>query len=244
SISGRCLLSNYLAGRDSNLGACAQPCRWEYALMEKTREGEYFPVMEGEEGTYIFNSRDLCMIEYLPELMEAGVGSLKIEGRMKTPLYAAMVTKAYRQALDDLKISKKLYYNHMDDYKKALAMASHREYTTGFYLGEPGPDAQIYTSAQYVREADFIAVLKGSDEGTLSLEQRGKFSPGETAYLVIPGREPVPFTVGVLRDEEGNVLASANRAQQQVTAEAIGLSAELLDKAPSGCILIKDKPHE
>lgn len=242
SISGRCLLSNYLAGRDSNQGACAHPCRWEYALMEKTREGEYFPVMEGEEGTYVFNSKDLCMIEYLPEMMAAGIGSIKIEGRMKTPLYVAMVTKTYRKALDDLYESEEKYRANLPLYMKWLALMSHRDYTTGFYLNYPTEKDQQYGSAQYVRDSDFVAVLREFQEDGLVLEQRGKFSKGEELSLIPAKGEPLKIPVEELYNADGLAVDSAPHAQEIVTLKINeSLMQTIRPVASTGCILVKVK---
>ena len=184
SISGRCLLSSYLSGRDSNLGMCSHPCRWKYSLVEETRPGEYFPVTEGEEGTYIFNSKDLCMIEYLPEMIQAGVSSIKLEGRMKTPLYVAMVTKIYREALDDLAEDPALYRSKLGYYKEQLSLVSHRSYTTGFYLGQPGPDDQVYSSAAYIKQIDFAAkVLKSGEKELLIALDCGDVSREEAIKI-------------------------------------------------------------
>lgn len=240
SISGRCLLSNYLAGRDSNLGACSHPCRWEYALMEKTRPGEYFPITEGEEGTYIFNSKDLCMIEYLPEMQAAGIGSIKIEGRMKSPLYVAMVTRAYRMALNDLEKDPKLYEKNKPEYIRMLSMVSHRSYTTGFYFGQPGPEDQIYASSEYVRDSDFIAVVTGGkdQDGFFTLEQRGKFSVGERVTAVPSTGSPIDFEVIQLFDGEGNEIQSAPHAQQVVK---LAIPEGENGRIDEGCILIRQK---
>ena len=237
SISGRCLLSNYLAGRDSNLGACTHPCRWQYHLVEESRPGEYFPVEEGKEGTYIFNSKDLCMVEYLPELMEAGVSSIKIEGRMKTPLYVAMVTKIYREALDDLQKSRELYDSKKAYYKRMLSLVSHRSYTTGFYLQKPGPEEQVYDSADYIKQIDFVGkVLKvPQDVDNLSLvEQRGKFTTGEELMLLPVRGEEIAFQVEQILDESGNKQDSAPHAQQK-------LWVKLPKEASEGAILVKKR---
>ena len=235
SISGRCLLSNYLAGRDSNLGACTHPCRWQYHLVEESRPGEYFPIEEGQEGTYIFNSKDLCMVEHLPELQKAGVESLKIEGRMKTPLYVAMVTKIYREALDDLAQSPERYETKKEYYKKMLSQVSHRSYTTGFYLHKPGAEEQVYDSADYIKRIDFVGkVLKASyKEDELALvEQRGKFKAGEELFLLPVKGEMVSFVVEQILDESGNSQESAPHAQQK-------LLIKLPEKACDGAILVK-----
>ena len=236
SISGRCLLSNYLADRDSNLGACTHPCRWQYHLVEESRPGEYFPVEEGKEGTYIFNSKDLCMVEYLPELQEAGVESIKIEGRMKTPLYVAMVTKIYREALDDLNESRELYEAKKSYYKMMLSQVSHRSYTTGFYLQKPGAQEQVYTSADYIKHIDFVGkvIRKEPEDEITMVEQRGKFSVGETLYLLTLRGELEAFTVEQIMDENGNLQESAPHAQQK-------LKIQLPEGAFEGAILVKKR---
>lgn len=237
SISGRCLLSNYLAGRDSNLGACTQPCRWKYHLVEESRPGEYFPIEEGKEGTYIFNSKDLCMVEYLPEMEEAGVASIKIEGRMKTPLYVAMVTKVYREALDDLARDPALYEGKKGYYKELLSQVSHRSYTTGFYLGKPGPQDQVYLTADYIKQIDFVGkVLKVPQdvEDLVLIEQRGKFSTGDELLLLPLKGEEIPFVVEQILDEAGNRQESAPHAQQK-------LWVKLPKKACEGTIIVKKR---
>ena len=235
SISGRCLLSNYLAGRDSNLGACTHPCRWQYHLVEESRPGEYFPIEEGQEGTYIFNSKDLCMVEYLPELQKAGVASIKIEGRMKTPLYVAMVTKIYREALDDLAQDRALYESKKAYYKEMLSQVSHRSYTTGFYLQQPGPEEQVYDSADYVKHIDFVGkVLSASNHELAIVEQRGKFSVGDELYLMPKKGELILFRIDQIFDENGNMQESAPHAQQK-------LKIHLPKEACEGAILVKKR---
>ena len=160
SYSGRCLLSNYFTGRDANQGACTHPCRWKYALVEETRPGEYLPVYENERGTYIFNSKDLCMIEHIPELAEAGIDSLKVEGRMKTALYIATVARTYRKAIDDYFASEASYRANMDWYRAEIAKCTYRQFTTGFYFGKPGEEAQIYDNSTYVNEYIFLGDRK------------------------------------------------------------------------------------
>lgn len=225
SISGRCLLSNYLAGRDSNQGLCAHPCRWQYRLVEETRPGEYFPITEGEEGTYIFNSKDLCMIEHLPQMEEAGINSIKIEGRMKSPLYVAMVTRVYREALDDLAQSRSLYESKKEYYKHLLGLVSHRSYTTGFYLGRPGPDEQVYDSADYIRHVDFAGVVRDTHKeedkdsfhaGMCLIEQREKFVKGDTLYLLGQRGGLIPFTAARILNTEGCEVESAPHAQEKL----------------------------
>jgi len=234
SISGRCLLSNYLTGRDSNLGECTHPCRWQYRLVEETRPGEYFPIAEGEEGTYIFNSKDLCMIEHLPEMEAAGIGSVKIEGRMKSPLYVAMVVKAYRKALDDLQKDPALYYANLPLYRKWLAMASHRDHSTGFYLGKPTAEDQVYEDSSYHRSADFVgAVIGKAENGLFRVEQRGKFYRGDELMAVPAKGDPVPFTADPLYDEAMQLIDSAPHAKQ-ILYMSLPIAAE-------GCIIIRMK---
>ena len=234
SISGRCLLSSYLAGRDSNLGECTHPCRWQYRLVEETRPGEYFPIAEGEEGTYIFNSKDLCMIEHLPEMEAAGIGSIKIEGRMKSPLYVAMAVKAYRKALDDLNKDPALYKANLPLYKKWLDMASHRQETTGFYLGKPTQADQVYEDSQYLRSADFVGVvLEPAGDSLFKVEQRGKFLRGDELMVVPAKGDPVPFKADPLYDEAMQPIESAPHAKQ-ILYMSLPISAE-------GCIVIRMK---
>ena len=195
SYSGRCLLSNYLSGRDANKGACAHPCRWKYHLVEETRPGEYMPIEENERGTYIYNSKDLCMIDHIPDLVEAGVVSLKIEGRMKTPFYVGTVIKAYRQAIDDYFEDPAKYEQKREYYLDEVSKASHRDYTTAFYYGRPDGNQQVYTNNSYIRPYDFIGVVQeASDaEGYAWIEQRNKFSVGEEIE-VMPAKGPVSYT--------------------------------------------------
>ncbi|MBQ2237969.1 MAG: U32 family peptidase, partial [Lachnospiraceae bacterium] len=158
SYSGRCLLSNYFTGRDANRGACTHPCRWKYAVMEESRPGEYLPVEENERGTYIFNSKDLCMIEYIPEIIDAGIDSLKIEGRMKTALYVATVARTYRKAIDDFFVSEECYRSNMEYYKEEISKCTYRQFTTGFYFQKPDENTQIYDSNTYVKEYTYIGM--------------------------------------------------------------------------------------
>ena len=159
SYSGRCLLSSFMAGRDANKGACTHPCRWKYAVMEESRPGEYMPVYENERGTYIFNSKDLCMIEHIPEMMESGIDSFKIEGRMKTALYVATVARTYRMAIDDYRKSKEYYESRIPFYKAEIAKCTYRQYTTGFFFGKPDENTQIYDSNTYVKEYTYLGII-------------------------------------------------------------------------------------
>ena len=181
SYSGRCLLSNYFTGRDANQGACTHPCRWKYAVGEETRPGEYMPVYENERGTYIFNSKDLCMIEHIPDLIAAGVDSLKVEGRMKTALYVATVARTYRKALDDYAEDPALYEKHMPWYLEQIAACTYRRFTTGFFYGKPDENAQVYDSNTYVKDYTYLGMIEETDGFCCRIEQRNKFSVGETA---------------------------------------------------------------
>ncbi|MCM1149276.1 MAG: U32 family peptidase [Butyricicoccus sp.] len=210
SFSGRCLLSNYMTGRDANGGECAQPCRWKYHLVEEKRPGEYFEISE-DGGTHIMNSRDMCMIEHIPELLEAGVSSLKIEGRMKSAYYAAIATYAYRGAIDDCLAGRPFDRTWLDECMKI----SHRQYCTGFYFGDPG---QYYPDAMYFADASVCAVAEGRTdcEGRAVLTQRNKFAQGDTLELVRPHEKPVRFTCGELRNADGETVPSACRAMMEL----------------------------
>lgn len=202
SFSGRCLLSNYLAGRDANHGACAQPCRWKYALMEERRPGEYFPIEEDDGGTYIMNSRDLCMIDRIPELIEAGIDSFKIEGRAKSSYYAACVTNAYRHGIDAAAAGVPLEQIWRDEVDKI----SHRHYYHGFYDGQPR-QGQFYEDARYIREWDVVAYVESCDEdGNAVLSQRGRFWKGDTLELLIPGEKPMEIIVGDMQNADGEEI--------------------------------------
>lgn len=224
SYSGRCLLSNYFTGRDANQGACTHPCRWKYAVVEETRPGEYLPVYENERGTFIFNSKDLCMIEHIPELVEAGIDSLKIEGRMKTALYAATVARTYRRAIDDYFTSPELYAAHMDWYRAEIAKCTHRQFSTGFYFGRPSQEAQIYDNSTYVNEYTYLGMIEEvSVDGGLAwyphrglarFEQRNKFSVGDAIEIMRPDGENRPAVVEAMYDEEGDAVESCPHARQ------------------------------
>lgn len=202
SFSGRCLLSNYLAGRDANHGACAQPCRWKYALVEERRQGEYFPIEEDDGGTYIMNSRDLCMIDRIPELIEAGIDSFKIEGRAKSSYYAACVTNAYRHGIDAAAMGQPLEKIWRDEVEKI----SHRHYYHGFYDGQP-QQGQFYEDARYIREWDVAAYVEScGEDGRAVLSQRGRFWKGDTLELLIPGKKPIPVTVGDMENAAGESI--------------------------------------
>ncbi len=187
SYSGRCLLSNYFTGRDANQGACTHPCRWKYAVVEEKRPGEYLPVYENERGTYIFNSKDLCMIEYIPEIVEAGIDSLKIEGRMKTALYVATVARTYRKAIDDYFTSEETYRANMEWYRAEIAKCTYRQFTTGFYFGKTDENTQIYDNNTYVNEYIYLGIVEEVRDAVLArIEQRNKFSVGDTIEIMKP----------------------------------------------------------
>ena len=180
SYSGRCLLSSYFTGRDANRGACTHPCRWKYHIVEETRPGEYMPVNEDDRGTYIFNSKDLCMIEHIPEMNDAGIDSFKIEGRMKTALYVATVARTYRKAIDDYMESPELYRSNMEYYKSEIAKCTYRQFTTGFYFGKTDQDSQIYDNNTYIKNCTYIGnVQEVTEDGLVAFEQKNKFSVGE-----------------------------------------------------------------
>lgn len=180
SYSGRCLLSSYFTGRDANRGACTHPCRWKYHIVEETRPGEYMPVNEDDRGTYIFNSKDLCMIEHIPEMIDAGIDSFKIEGRMKTALYVATVARTYRKAIDDYMESPELYRSNMEYYKSEIAKCTYRQFTTGFYFGKTDQDSQIYDNNTYIKNCTYIGTVQEvTEDGLVAFEQKNKFSVGE-----------------------------------------------------------------
>ncbi|WP_066053966.1 peptidase U32 family protein [Anaerotignum propionicum] len=217
SYSGRCLLSNYLSGRDANKGACSHPCRWKYHLVEETRPGEYMPIEENERGTYIYNSKDLCMIEHIPDILESGIMSLKIEGRMKTPFYVGTVVKAYRQAIDDYMTSPDLYREKLPQYLEEVSKASHRDYTEGFYYEKPDGNQQIYNSNTYIRGFDFVGMVQedsNSETGIAIVEQRNKFSVGDTIEVMPAKGNAFTMKVSKMWDEKGNAVESAPHPQQ------------------------------
>ena len=215
SYSGRCLLSNYLVGRDANRGACTHPCRWKYSIVEEKRPGEYMPVFENERGTYIFNSKDLCMIEHVPEMIEAGIDSFKIEGRMKTALYVATVARTYRKAIDDYLESPEKYRENLEWYREEIGKCTYREFTTGFYFGKPGSDTQIYDSSTYVKNYTYLGTVEETDgRGFGRIEQKNKFSVGETIEIMKPDGRNVEVTVKGIFREDGESQESAPHPQQ------------------------------
>lgn len=217
SYSGRCLLSSFMAGRDANRGACTHPCRWKYAVVEESRPGEYMPVYENERGTYIFNSKDLCMIEHIPEMLEAGIDSFKVEGRMKTALYVATVARTYRLAIDEFLEDPALYKSRIPFYKSEISKCTYRQYTTGFFFGKPDENTQIYDSNTYVKEYTYLGIVDGvNEEGLYHIEQRNKFSVGETIEVMKPDGTNVETVVEAIKDEDGNAMESAPHPKQQL----------------------------
>ena len=232
SYSGRCLLSNYFTGRDANQGSCTHPCRWKYAVVEETRPGEYLPVYENERGTYIFNSKDLCMIEHIPELVEAGIDSFKVEGRMKTALYIATVARTYRRAIDDYFVSGERYRANLDWYRAEISKCTYRQFTTGFYFGRPAGEAQIYDNSTYVNEyiylgnieevaaGDALPWREGREDGNVCklarFEQRNKFSVGEAIEIMKPDGRNVPVTVEAMYNGEGEAVESCPHARETI----------------------------
>ena len=220
SYSGRCLLSNYFTGRDANRGACTHPCRWKYAIVEETRPGEYMPVYENERGTYIFNSKDLCMIEHIPELIDSGIDSFKIEGRMKTALYVATVARTYRKAIDDYLESPELYRENMDWYLDQISNCTYRQFTTGFFFGKPDESAQIYDNNTYVKEYTYLGIIgECTADGLHRIEQRNKFSVGEQIEIMKPDGRNIPAVVRRIVDEEGQEMQSAPHPKQVLYIE-------------------------
>lgn len=228
SYSGRCLLSNFFTGRDANQGACTHPCRWKYSVVEETRPGEYMPVYENERGTYIFNSKDLCMIGHIPEMMDAGIDSFKIEGRMKTALYVATVARTYRRAIDDCLKDPKLYEEHMPWYLDQISNCTYRQFTTGFYFGKPGEETQIYDNNTYVKEYTYLGIIGQELDGMYRIEQRNKFSVGESIEIMKPDGRNVDVVVRRIVDEDGNEQESAPHPKQALYVD-LGCEADRYD---------------
>ena len=215
SYSGRCLLSNYFTGRDANKGACTHPCRWKYAVVEEKRPGEYLPVYENERGTYIFNSKDLCMIEHIPEMVDAGIDSCKIEGRMKTALYVATVARTYRKAIDDFFESEEKYRQNMPWYLDQISRCTYRQFTTGFYFGKPSEETQIYDNNTYVNEYIYLGIVgEIDDRGFAKFEQRNKFSVGDEIEIMKPDGTDVKATVKGMYAEDGTPVESCPHSKQ------------------------------
>lgn len=223
SYSGRCLLSNFFTGRDANQGACTHPCRWKYAVVEETRPGEYMPVYENERGTFLFNSKDLCMIEHVPEMIEAGIDSFKIEGRMKTALYAATVARTYRKAIDDYLESPETYRANMEWYKEEIGKCTYREFTTGFYFGKPTEEMQIYNNSTYVKNYIYLGTVEEKDgRGFAKIEQKNKFSVGETIEIMKPDGRNIEVQVLGIFSEDGEPRESAPHPKEILYVDLSG----------------------
>lgn len=220
SYSGRCLLSHYFTGRDANLGACTHPCRWKYYIMEEKRPGEFLPVEENERGTYIFNSKDLCMIEHIPELVNAGIDSFKIEGRMKTALYVAVVSRTYRQAIDDYFEDPQKYIDNIPYYKKEIAKCTYRQFTTGFFFGPTTHDSQIYDNNTYVKGYEYLGTIHESmEDGRGVFEQKNKFCVGDEVEIMKPNGENIVTKVLSMQDEKGENVDSCPHPGQRITLQ-------------------------
>lgn len=220
SYSGRCLLSNFFTGRDANNGACTHPCRWKYSVMEEQRPGEYLPVYENERGTYIFNSKDLCMIEHIPELIDAGIDSYKIEGRMKNALYVATVARTYRRAIDDYLRDPDEYKANIEWYKEQIGNCTYREFTTGFFFGKPTTHDQIYDSNTYKKEAVYLGMVRSVDEsGRFVLEQKNKFCVNDIIEIMKPDGRNIKTRVAAIYNDMGRQQESAPHSRQELHVE-------------------------
>lgn len=216
SYSGRCLLSNYFTGRDANQGECTHPCRWQYGVVEQTRPGEYLPVEENDRGTYIFNSKDLNMVGHLDDLCNAGVDSLKIEGRMKTDLYVATVVRAYRMALDDLSVSVDKYQSKKPLYEQEIRECTYRPFSTGFFYGKPKDEAQIYDSNTYEKGATYIGEIEEICDGLARISQKNKFSVGETIEIMKPNGDNIPVRIDKLFNSDREPVESAPHPKETI----------------------------
>lgn len=228
AYSGRCLLSNYFTGRDANLGACTHSCRWKYHIVEETRPGEYLPIEENERGTYIFNSKDLCMIEYIPELVKAGINSFKVEGRMKTALYVATVARTYRKAIDDFFEDPELYEKNKPGYMEEIRKGVNRQFTTGFFFDKPTHEDQIYDHNTYEKAYTYLGTITGVRDGLYELEQKNKFSLGEQVEVIKPNGATIETSVRRITDQEGNDMESCPHPQQIIYVD-LGIDMELYD---------------
>ncbi len=213
SYSGRCLLSNFMCGRDANRGDCAHPCRWKYHLVEESRPGQYYPIVEDDTGTFIFNSKDLCMLEHIPELVRSGVTSLKIEGRMKSAFYVATIVRAYRMALDAF-LRDPENYVFQQSWLEEVSKVSHRSFTTGFFFDNPGPESQNYGTSNYIKTWEFVGVVKDYEsDGMLLIEQRNRIQKGDWVEIMQPNGQDIPLTITEMWDMEGNLITSAPHPQ-------------------------------
>ncbi len=219
AYSGRCLLSNYFTGRDANMGECTHSCRWRYHIVEEHRPGEYLPIEESEKGTYIFNSKDLCMIEYIPELVQAGINSFKVEGRMKTALYVATVARTYRKAIDDYFNDPQEYEKNKSSYLDEVKKGVNRQFTTGFFFDKPKHEDQIYEHNTYEKAYTYLGTISGERDGLYQLEQKNKFSLGETIEVIKPNGSTTEVIVRTIQDEQGEAMESCPHPKQMIYIE-------------------------
>ena len=234
SYSGRCLLSNYLSGRDANKGACTHPCRWKYAVVEESRPGQYMPVEENERGTYIFNSKDLCMIDHIPELVDAGIDSFKIEGRMKTALYVATVARTYRMAIDDYFENPKKYEENIPKYKTLISQCTYRQYTTGFFFGKPDETTQIYDCNVYERDYVYLGISgEPLEDGSFVIEQKNKFCVGDKIEIMKADGRDIEANVISITDQDGVAMESCPHPKQIITIK--------LDQVPEAGDILRMK---
>ncbi len=248
SYSGRCLLSSYFTGRDANKGACTHPCRWKYAVVEEQRPGEYLPVEEDERGTYIFNSKDLCMVNHIPEMVDAGIYSFKVEGRMKTALYVASVAKIYREAIDDYYNDIELYRSKADYYMEQISACTYRQFTTGFYFGKPDHETQIYDSNTYVQNYIYLGTVEEVDITQVKIHQKNKFSVGEEVEIMSFAGDSITASVVSIEDEYGASMESAPHPKQElhVGLRIMGESGEreLPDIVKTGMVIRRKNVDE
>lgn len=234
SYSGRCLLSSFMAGRDANKGACTHPCRWKYAVVEESRPGQYMPVEENERGTYIFNSKDLCMIDHIPELVDAGIDSFKIEGRMKTALYVATVARTYRMAIDDYFENPKKYEENIPKYKTLISQCTYRQYTTGFFFGKPDETTQIYDCNVYERDYVYLGISGGPlEDGSFVIEQKNKFCVGDKIEIMKADGRDIEANVISITDQDGVAMESCPHPKQIITIK--------LDQVPEAGDILRMK---
>lgn len=228
AYSGRCLLSNYFTGRDANLGACTHSCRWRYHIVEETRPGEYLPIEENERGTYIFNSKDLCMIEYIPELVKAGINSFKVEGRMKTALYVATVARTYRKAIDEFFADPALYEANKPGYMEEIRKGVNRQFTTGFFFGKPERQDQIYDHNTYEKAYTYLGTISGERNGLYELEQKNKFTLGEKIEIIKPNGDTIEAVVQKIKDSDDNEMESCPHPLQMIYVD-FGVKLDMYD---------------
>lgn len=234
SYSGRCLLSSFMAGRDANKGACTHPCRWKYAVVEESRPGQYMPVEENERGTYIFNSKDLCMIDHIPELVDAGIDSFKIEGRMKTALYVATVARTYRMAIDDYFENPKKYEENIPKYKTLISQCTYRQYTTGFFFGKPDETTQIYDCNVYERDYVYLGISgEPLEDGSFVIEQKNKFCLGDKIEIMKADGRDIEANVISITDQDGVAMESCPHPKQIITIK--------LDQVPEAGDILRMK---